>query len=223
MSSIGTWPTALPAPTGDTTSVLLLSGGVDSAAVAAWRRPAVGLFVDYGQRPAKAEYRAAGAVARELGIEFACVELDLGSLGGGLLRDDEEQPSWPSPEWWPYRNQFLISAAAAWTLTRFNDIVEGPRRILVECGTVASDGARHADGTQLFYETMDRLLELQEGRIRVQAPAISMTSDELLSVSEVDAATLGWTHSCHRSDTPCGECPGCFKREQLLDSLGRPR
>jgi 7-cyano-7-deazaguanine synthase in queuosine biosynthesis len=27
---------------------------------------------------------------------------------------------------------------------------------------------------------------------------------------------LGWTVSCHRSDLPCGNCPGCWKRERAL-------
>lgn len=37
---------------------LLLSGGLDSTAIAAWQRPDVCVTVDYGQRPARGELAA---------------------------------------------------------------------------------------------------------------------------------------------------------------------
>jgi 7-cyano-7-deazaguanine synthase len=202
--------------------LLLLSGGLDSAALAAWHRPEFGLFIDYGQRPRKAEARAAGAVAEELGIRLATVKLGLSELGGGLLHGDSAAAdAWPSPEWWPYRNQFLVSAAAAWAIKHIPGAVDGSTSVDIETGTVASDGARHADGTSGFYDALDALLRLQEGSVGVSAPAIGMSSADLLIESQAEKSVLGWTHSCHRGDIPCGECPGCYKREQLLDATGR--
>lgn len=54
-------------------TVLLLSGGLDSAALAAWIRPALTLFVDYGQKPRDAEARAARAVAAHLNLPFTAI------------------------------------------------------------------------------------------------------------------------------------------------------
>ncbi len=223
--------------------MVLLSGGVDSAALAAWRRPDVALFVDYGQRPRQAELRAAQAVARELDVRFDSVRVDLAALGSGLLHDDDlhhdpshnpAQPGvagearrpadgagWPSPEWWPFRNQLLVSFAAAWAVKRVPGVVTGEHTVTVETGTVSTDGSRHVDGTSTFYRVLDDLLRLQEGSVRVLAPALEMSTTELIEISSVSEAVLGWTHSCHRGDIPCGECPGCYKRAQLLSIAGR--
>jgi 7-cyano-7-deazaguanine synthase len=192
--------------------LILLSGGVDSAALAAVERPAAALFVDYGQRPAAAERRAAGAVAAALGLELHEIALDLRSLGGGLLLDDKPIPGAPSPEWWPFRNQMLVTAAAAVALRL------GLSRVSV--ATVAGDGDRHADGTQRFYETLDLLLRLQEGNVGVTTPAIHETSEELVVRSGLGEDVLAWTVSCHRAALPCGDCPGCWKRARVMATLG---
>ena len=71
-----------------TTTALLLSGGIDSAAVAAWKHPDIALFIDYGQRSAFAERRAARAVAAELGIRHHELTVGLDALGAGVLKDD---------------------------------------------------------------------------------------------------------------------------------------
>jgi 7-cyano-7-deazaguanine synthase len=195
--------------------LLLLSGGLESAALAAWRRPALTLTVDYGQRPAAAEVRAAAAVCGELGLDHHVIRVDCRHLGGGLLAAQQPAADAPSPEWWPYRNQLLATFAAAWGIGR------GATSIIV--GSVREDGDRHRDGTAAFYDALDRLLALQEGQMRVQAPAIAMSSEELLTQSGVSDEVLGWTHSCHIADIACGACPGCYKRREVLDRLGRFR
>jgi 7-cyano-7-deazaguanine synthase len=196
-------------------AVLLLSGGLDSTALLGLARPALALFVDYGQRPAAAEGRAAAAVASALSAELETVRVDLREIGAGLLRDDAPAPGSPSPEWWPYRNQLLVTAAAAVAVRR------GLGEVLT--ATVASDGQRHADGTAEFYDALDAVLRIQEGAVRVRAPAIAMTSAELVTSSGVGDEVLGWTVSCHRGDLPCGSCPGCWKRDKVLLELGRMR
>jgi 7-cyano-7-deazaguanine synthase len=193
-------------------SVLLLSGGLDSTALAAIERPALCLAIDYGQRPAEAEIRAASAIAGALGLEFQSLRLDLGVLGGGLLKDDDLLPQAPSPEWWPFRNQILVTAAASVALGRGLD--------MVVVGSVAGDGDRHVDGTARFYDQLDALLGMQEGSIHVSAPAIHETSAHLLARSGLRDDMVGWTISCHRSVFPCGECPGCWKRASVLAEVG---
>jgi 7-cyano-7-deazaguanine synthase len=192
--------------------LLLLSGGLDSTALAAVRPPAAAVFVDYGQRPAAAEQRAATAVAGALGLELHEVQLDLRSIGGGLLLNETALRGSPSPEWWPYRNQMLVTAAAAVALRLGLDSVV--------VGTVAGDGARHADGTVPFYDALRTLLRLQEGGIDVLTPVIAETTEQLVGRSGLPEGVLGWTVSCHRSELPCGDCPGCWKRARVLSTLG---
>lgn len=191
--------------------LLLLSGGLDSTALAAWRRPALTLTIDYGQAPAKAEATAAKEVCRELSLEHLTVTIDCRSLGSGLLAQTAPVADAPSPEWWPYRNQLLVTIAAAWGLPR------GVTSIVV--GSVASDATRHRDGTAEFYERLAALVAMQEGEISITAPAIDLSTEELVAASGVTDAVLGWTHSCHRGNISCGACPGCAKRREVLENL----
>jgi 7-cyano-7-deazaguanine synthase len=193
-------------------SVLLLSGGMDSAALAAITRPALTLFVNYGHRPALAESRAAAAVSAALGIPHEEVVLDLGPLGGGLLLGDDPLPEAPSPEWWPYRNQFLATAGAARALQQNLDVVL--------LGSVLGDGERHVDGRDTFYAALDTLVSMQEGGVRIVAPALATSTEDLIGLSGLGMDILGWTVSCHRGDLPCFACPGCYKRERVLRALG---
>ena len=193
--------------------LLLLSGGLESAALAVWRRPDLALTIDYGQTPAAGEARAAQAVCRELGLQHHVLSADCSAVGSGLLASSPAAAGAPSEEWWPYRNQLLVTLAAAWGV-RFD--VE-----TIVVGSVLGDGERHADGTQEFYDGLDAVVALQERGVRVFAPAARMTSDELISVSGITDAVLGWTHSCHSSDLACGVCPGCTKHREVLERLGR--
>lgn len=192
--------------------VLLLSGGLDSTCIAAWQRPEHCLGIDYGQKAAAAERRAATAIAAHLGLPFTHVKVDASEIGGGLMAR-RPATTGKTPEWWPYRNQLLITAGAAWAVAR------GYTKVLT--GTVAGDGDRHADGRQEFYDAMTALLSLQEGGVTASAPAIELSTPELIAASGVDDAALGWTHSCHISDYPCSRCPGCTKRAEALAEAGR--
>lgn len=91
--------------------VLLFSGGLDSTALAALLRPRILLYVDYGQRPAEAERTAATNIAGALGLPLTTAALGIREFGSGLLHGETSAglPTAPSPEWWPYRNQFLGS------------------------------------------------------------------------------------------------------------------
>jgi 7-cyano-7-deazaguanine synthase len=197
--------------------MLLLSGGLDSAATAAMTRPDHCLHIDYGQTPASAERRAAGQVAVELGLPLDVVSIPAREIGAGLMADPASgaymRPAGTSAEWWPYRNQLLITIGAAWGVCRgFTDVL---------IGTVASDGARHADGSRDFLIYVDQLLALQEGNVHLKAPAAHLGADELLVKSGVPDSVIWWTHSCHRANLPCGNCPGCIKRADTLRRAGR--
>jgi 7-cyano-7-deazaguanine synthase len=181
--------------------------------LAAWQRPAGAVVVDYGQLPAQGERTAAHALGDALGLDVFDVAVDCRSIGGGLLADGEPMSDGPSPEWWPFRNQLIVTVAASFAIRRgFDTIV---------VGTVASDGERHVDGTQRFYENLDRLVAMQEGGLRVATPAIGMSSDELLATADICDKLLIRTHSCHVSNIACGTCPGCEKRQNVLARAGR--
>jgi 7-cyano-7-deazaguanine synthase len=191
--------------------VLLLSGGIDSVALAYQRRPAFALTVDYGQRPAEKEIAVSQYVAGELGISHRVIRLDLATVGGGLLAGMEPLSNAPTPEWWPFRNQLLVTVGAMMA------VKEGLAAVVI--GTVVSDGD-HADGTSRFLDYCRDLLSCQEGQILLHAPAQLLASVELVKQSGIPFHLLASAHSCHRGITACGQCRGCQKHEAIFEAIG---
>ena len=64
---------------------LLLSGGMDSYGVAYKEKPDIAVTIDYGQKPADAEVRAAKILTERIGIKHEVISVDLSSLGSGDL------------------------------------------------------------------------------------------------------------------------------------------
>lgn len=189
---------------------LLLSGGMDSISLAYWRKPDLAVTIDYGQLSAEAEMAAASAVCASLAIKHELVSVDCRSLGSGDLIGLPSLAAAPASDWWPFRNQLIATIAAC------RAIALGVSHL--ELGTVASDGV-HADGTPEFIEALDRLTALQESGLRIEAPAIAMSTTELVHFSRVPMSLLAWAHSCHKANVPCGECRGCYKHFQVWSEL----
>lgn len=190
---------------------LLLSGGLDSIALAYWQKPDRAFTVDYGQASAAGEIRAATTVSRLLGISHEVLRADCSSLGSGDLLNRPPDPRAPATEWWPFRNQMLVTFAA------MRAVALGVGEIMV--GSVATDGF-HLDGTAEFYGRLDALLTYQEGNIRVSAPAIALTSVELIRRSGAGPDLLACGHSCHTAPFACGQCRGCEKHRDVFRELG---
>lgn len=190
---------------------LLLSGGMDSTAIAWWKRPDVAISIDYGQRPAGAELRAAGAVCMALGIRHETIRADCSSLGSGDLAGKRALDAAPIPEWWPFRNQLIL------TLAGIAAVRLGVRSLMI--GALATD-AEHADGRPAFVDAISGLMSLQEGGVTVNAPAIGMDAPELVRVSGIPREVLAWAHSCHVGDLACGRCRGCVKHYRTWKALG---
>ena len=193
------------------TTALLLSGGMDSIALAWWFRPDLAFTIDYGQKPAAAELRAASAAAAEMQIAHEAISVDLAALGSGDMSGLPTLSVAPVSEWWPFRNQMLVTLAA------MRGVAAGVNRLLI--GTLATDQA-HADGTREFVTSLNRLLSLQEGGLQLEAPAIGMTAVELVQQSGVPQEVLAWAHSCHVADFACGNCRGCVKHYDTMQALG---
>ena len=183
-------------------SALLLSGGMDSVCIAYWKRPCFGITIDYGHNPAPGEIRAAAAVCAALDIEHTVLRTDISVLGSGDLAGRAPTNGAPASEWWPYRNQFLLTLAA------MKCHLIGASVLMI--GTIKTDGF-HADGTARFIDQINRIFELQEGELKITAPGIEYTAEELVRVSETPLDVLSWAHSCHVSELACGFCRGCRK------------
>lgn len=191
---------------------LLLSGGMDSIALAWWKRPKWAITIDYGQNAAAAEKIAAAQVCDELGIEHQVLTIDCGMLGSGDMANSRPDPHATTSDWWPYRNQLLITFAC------MRAISCGIQSLYV--GTVKSDRESHLDATPEFVSLIDNLIAYQEGGLRVVAPAIDYTTSELVKMAAVPPGLLAWAHSCHKANIACGNCRGCNKYLATFSELG---
>lgn len=215
-------------------ALVLLSGGLDSTVAAALaqadgRELAVGLFVDYGQRAAEPEARAARAVCAALGME--CLETRLPLLAEvtrTALVDREAGLPEPDPErldldaqasadavWVPNRNGLLIHLAAA--------VAEARGLEVVLVGFNAEEAASFPDNGPGFLDALNASLAFStRGAVRVEAPTLAMTKVELLAAGLAVGAPVEASWSCYAGgEEPCGRCESCRRRaraEALLAS-----
>lgn len=190
---------------------LLLSGGMDSLSLAWWKRPDLAFTLNYGQLAAKAEIAASRAMCERLNIPHHVLEIDCRALGSGDMAGASADDLAPASDWWPYRNQMLITLAA------MKAIAFGVTHLWL--GTVKSDGS-HKDGTPEFVNAISLLMSLQEGGMIVEAPAIEFSTEELVQISGIPADYLAWAHSCHKADVACGDCRGCNKYFAVFREVG---
>lgn len=193
---------------------LLLSGGMDSLCLAFWRRPKYALTINYGQVCFEGELRAAEAVCEQLKINHSVLEANCSAAGAGEMLCDSKchtpSRSVPNESWWPFRNQLLVTLGAAHLTSLTCN--------LLVMGSVKSD-SQYRDGTPAFFDLMNSLLAHQEFEMRVEVPAIQMSTLQLIEVSSIDLSLLAWSHSCHRGNFACGGCRGCRKNLDVWTSL----
>ena len=182
---------------------LLLSGGIDSICLAYDLKPDIAYTIDYGQTVAEREIYVSDFVCQKLGIQHKVIRVDCRNLGTGTLANSENLSISPSEEWWPFRNQLLI------TLASMQGIKDGISELYL--ASVKSDNF-HKDGTEDFYKLSDKLVSFQEGKIRVLCPTLDFFSHELVNKFNVPLELLSIAHSCHISNIACGKCSGCIKQ-----------
>ena len=191
--------------------LLLLSGGMDSIALAWAIRPDLSLTIDYGQLAANGEIRAAKAVCAELGLDHQVLRIDCSGIGSGDMAGTRPSEVAPVSEWWPFRNQLLITVGAALA------VKEGLGAVVI--ATVSND-ASHADGRPNFFRVLNELLMLQEAQITLETPSIEETTVEFCRRVAVPHSVLAWAHSCHVGSFACGVCRGCCKHRECMRELG---
>jgi len=210
-------------------AVVLLSGGMDSAAVVAMAREqgfAVhALSVRYGQRHTS-ELDAAAAVANALGVAaHKTVNVDLRSIGGSALTDDIDVPEAGGEgipvTYVPARNTIMLSVALGWAeVLGANDIF---------CGVNAVDYSGYPDCRPEFISAFQTLANLAtkagvEGAgIRVHAPLQFLSKADIVREGVRLGVDFGLTVSCYNADdsgAACGHCDACRLRAQGFADAG---
>jgi 7-cyano-7-deazaguanine synthase len=210
-------------------AVVLLSGGLDSATVAAIAASegfqVNALSFDYGQRHLW-ELEAARRVADSLGVaSHRVARIDLRVFGGSALTSDIDVPKGRTSNemshgipitYVPARNTIFLSFALAWAE------VLGAEDIFI--GVNALDYSGYPDCRPEFiaaYENMANLATKAgvEGRqkLKVHAPLIELTKAQIIQRGLELGVDYSLTSSCYDPDengAPCGQCDSCILRQK---------
>lgn len=215
-------------------AVVLLSGGLDSATVAAIAK-AEGfelhaLSFDYGQRH-RVELDAAKAIAEHVGVvEHRWAHIDLRTFGHSALTDqidvpkdrDEDDMTHGIPVTYvPARNTIFLSYALAYAeVIGANDIY---------IGVNAVDYSGYPDCRGEYIEAFERMANLAtkagvEGhRMTIHTPLIDLPKVDIIRRGLALGVDYGLTHSCYDPDEagkPCGHCDSCLLRVHAFEELG---
>ena len=219
--------------------MILLSGGMDSATVAALARAEgyrlYALTFDYGQRHI-AEIRAARALARYFGVDHHLVlSLPLDRIGGSALTDSRiKVPKGrtaaaigrhiPST-YVPGRNTIFLSVALAWA--------EVLRADAIFIGANSLDYSGYPDCRPEYFRAFAKVARLgtragteKKHPIQIRAPLISKIKAQIIRLGRRLCVPYHMTISCYdpgRSGRSCGRCDACLLREKGFREAGPDR
>ena len=216
-------------------TVVLLSGGLDSAVVLAIVR-ALGcdcyaLTVDYGQRH-RAELQAAARLAMHLrASDHRVIRLDLTTFGGSALTDSIPVPKPKNASeightipatYVPARNTIFLSLALAWA-----EVLD-VRDLYI--GVNARDYSGYPDCRVEFLESFQALANVAtragtsgERPFWVHAPLLNLSKSEIIRRGAELGVPYQLTHSCYDpadDGSACGLCDACILRRQGFREAG---
>lgn len=209
-------------------AVALVSGGMDSAVVAAQvcrDHEAAFLHLDYGQRTEAKERACFEALADHFGVErrlIARVE-PLSRIGGSSLTEASlplarahQGPSRIPTTYVPFRNTHFLATAVSW------GEVLGARWIYY--GAVEEDSSGYPDCRAGYVQAFNRLVRegtRPETRLEVVAPLLHLRKADIVREGMRLGAPFHLTWSCYgESEKACGECDSCLLRRKGFREAG---
>lgn len=216
-------------------AVVLLSGGLDSAAVLAWMRregyACHALSFRYGQRHGVELARAAELARALSAVEHKTTEIDLRAFGGSALTADIAVPKDRNEgeiahgvpiTYVPARNTIFLAFALAYAETI------GSSDLAI--GVNAIDYSGYPDCRPEFIAAFERLANLatasatEEGaRFKIHTPLQHLTKAGIVKLALELGVPVGRTLSCYDplpDGTPCGHCDACQLRRKGFAEAG---
>ena len=215
-------------------SIILLSGGLDSLAALHWASeasdPMLAITFDYGQRSREREIETAAKICRHYDLKHRVIELPWYSSMAGLSLVDSRQlvPTLAAGDldnpavtqksakavWVPNRNGVFIHVAAS--------IAEQMLANWIVVGFNAEEGRTFPDNTEEFRQTVNRSLKFSTAEgVEVVAPMGEKTKTEIVLWAKEKQVPLGNLWSCYRGDDRmCGECESCLRLMRALREGG---
>lgn len=202
-------------------SVVLLSGGIDSATCLALALRTGGsvsaITVAYGQRHG-VERESARRICDFYKIEDHCeIDVPIGIFGGSTLTDCNLQPRntgvMPgiADTYVPARNTILLAVAAAFAETRNADSIF--------IGANKTDNEGYPDCRPAYFESYQKTLALGTTVTPViKRPLVNMLKVDVVRLASDLAVPLELTWSCYdpQKQEHCGRCDACRVRRSAF-------
>ena len=194
----------------ETASILLLSGGVESTTLlvqlAEAGEPVQALFIDYGQRGAAEERRAAESQCARLGVEL--VALDLARVGATFRRGQDRKAHVPLP----HRNLVALSLGLSYAANL------GAKRLYLAANR--ADATEYPSSSHAFLAQF-RLICGLLGDVELRAPYLDLSKDDVIRRGLDLGVDYDTTYSCLLGyPVHCGRCPQCVKRREAFHAAG---
>ncbi|MHB8361775.1 MAG: 7-cyano-7-deazaguanine synthase QueC [Thermoplasmataceae archaeon] len=201
--------------------IVLLSGGLDSATVAAIalsrNYEIIGLSFDYGQRH-KIEIEMSKNLSKFYHIKHHIFNVNLKQIGGSSLtsnmpveKGDINRKSNDIPNTYvPSRNIIFLSIAASLAETLNVDNIFIGANVL--------DYSGYPDCRPDFFDAMEKAINLGTQRglssgFKIQVPLQYMKKSEIIKMGISLGVPYEMTHSCYEGGKKsCGKCDSCLLR-----------
>ncbi len=194
-------------------SLVLLSGGADSATVLAQEvkegYTVIPLHIDYGQRGARMERARCGDQARTCGVTLET--LDASSLGKGFRRIALKNRHVP----FPHRNLVILSMAVSYA----------HERACTRIGLAINrdDTEDHPAASAAFFEAFRAMASTLDKRFEIVAPLIGLRKADVVRLGLSLGVDFAKTYSCLLGRKwHCGACPQCAARKAAFAAAGVP-
>ena len=211
-------------------SVVLLSGGMDSATCMAVARAAgnscFALSFDYGQKH-RAELDAAAIIAGQMGaVEHRIIRIGMEQLGGSALTDDAiavpEAGGLGIPiTYVPARNTVFLSLGLAWAEVLAADSIYA--------GVNAVDYSGYPDCRPEYIAAFQLMANLATKRsvegclLEIRTPLIALSKAAIVTLGTRLGVDFSVTVSCYSADmsgAACGHCDACELRREGFVAAG---
>lgn len=217
-------------------AIILLSGGLDSATVAAMAMDEgydlYALSFRYGQRHS-IELDAAKILAKTMGIkEHRIIAIDIAQLGGSALTTDIEVPKGRDLDniddgipitYVPARNTIFLSYALAYL-----EVLEAQDIFI---GVTAVDYSGYPDCRPEYIASFQAMANLatkmgtEGNNITIHTPLIDLGKDAIIKAGMALGVDYSLTRSCYDPDDAglaCGQCDSCLLRAKGFQDAGIP-
>jgi 7-cyano-7-deazaguanine synthase len=211
-------------------SVILLSGGMDSATILAIAKDAgeecYALSFAYGQRH-DAELKAAAELAERMDVvEHRTIRIDMGQLGGSALTDEAIDVPEAGGEgipvtYVPARNTVFLSLGLAWA-----EVLEADA---IYVGVNAVDYSGYPDCRPEYITAFQAMANLATKRgiegnpLEIRTPLIDLGKGDIVELGKSLGVDFSLTVSCYSADNngaACGHCDACELRREGFSAAG---